>query len=116
VLSLTSFSLAQTTSAQKIEEAYGKSFLEDKPELTAQLYRLLDSRVHVAVQKAEEGEKYARLSAIALHDKLNPGLVRDTVFDPLAFNPLKYELDFFAQTIQVYRIDNSDYLLIIDPQ
>ena len=43
-------------------------------------------------------------------------LKRDRNFDPLNFNPLKYNFEFHAPTIQRFRVDNSNYFIIIKPQ
>ena len=52
-----------------------------------------------------------------LNRKAAQGLItRDTNFDQSSFNILKYDLNFFSPHTKVYRIDNTDWLIIINPK
>jgi hypothetical protein len=77
---------------------------------------MLSLRFEIRKLKMEAGEKFPRLSQIPLFNKYNPSLQRDAAFDPTNFNPLKYDLEFFAPTDKVYRVDGSDYILFIKGQ
>ena len=43
-------------------------------------------------------------------------LKRDEGFDPNNFNALKYNMNFFNSQALVYRVDNTDYIIVIKPQ
>lgn len=60
-------------------------------------------------------EKIPSLSEIPLNNKYNSILQRESVFNALEFNPLKYQLDFFSNTKKMYRIDNTNFVIIILP-
>jgi len=100
---------------QKIEAVYGLSFAANNPGMYQHMYKLLLGRVHYVRQLQTVGEKYPKLSQFALLTKNNSALTRDQVFNEITFNPLKYQLNFFPKTTQVYRFDNSDVLIVIDP-
>ena len=38
------------------------------------------------------------------------------VFDKNNFNPLLYNFNFFLKTKQIYRVDNTNYLIVIKPR
>jgi hypothetical protein len=103
----------------KIQAIYGdkmQEFAQSNPEQIARLNDLLDNRIKVINSPAAETEKYTKLSTVSLLNKNNPDLKRDVNYDPVTFNPLKYNLDFFPVNPMVYRIDNTDYLIVITPQ
>jgi hypothetical protein len=107
--------LQQDPVQQKIEAVYGISFAADNPGMYQHMYQLLLGRVHYIRQREPATEKYPKLSEFALLTKNNPALTRDQVFNEATFNPLKYQLNFFPKTTQIYRFDNSDILIVIDP-
>jgi parvulin-like peptidyl-prolyl isomerase len=78
--------------------------------------QLINQRVEFAQAPQTTDEKYPRLSQCALLNKYNSYLQRDEQFDPATFNILKYDLSFTSQHTVVYRVDNTDWLLIIHPQ
>lgn len=77
---------------------------------------LLQNRINLIISPIIGDDKYPKLSEVPLLNKYNPDLKRDLVFDPLTFNVLKYSLNFFTNTTSVYRVDNTDYLVIIKGQ
>lgn len=77
---------------------------------------LLQNRITLLLSPVVGDDKYPKLSASPLLNKYNPNLTRDVVFDPLTFNVLKYSLNFFTNTTTLYRIDNTDYLIVIKAQ
>lgn len=99
----------------KLREVYGTNFFNSKPELKQQFVRLLNERVRYVQELYSPDEKYPSVQAQGLQNKQNSSLQAHTIFDEQQFNPLIYKLDFFSKQTQVYRIDNSDYLLVIDP-
>ena len=65
---------------------------------------------------AKTQKKCKLLSEVPLFNTHNENLKRDTKFDLSNFNPLKYQLDFFANGTYVYRIDNTNYFIQITSQ
>ena len=78
--------------------------------------KLIDNRIEYRYQPQQAKEKYPTVSSMGLQNKINKAIVVHASFDTTTFNPLHYKLDFFAKTTKVYRIDNSDYLLIVRSQ
>ena len=122
LLSLLSFSaISQEHSAgvqkdidPRIVEVFGDQLerlvLNDKDRLES-LNKLLQQRVKIVVEPYATGESYKKLSEVKLFDKYNKDLTRDQEFNLETFNVLKYDLYFFSQSIRVYRIDNTDYII-----
>lgn len=109
---------AQETNA-KIQEVYGdktQEIVENDPERLRFLNDLLINRIEIIKSENTSGDKYIKLSTAALLNKYNPNLKRDVVFDPANFNPLKYNLIFTSKKTEIYRVDNTDYIIVINPQ
>lgn len=103
----------------KIQEVLGnktQEILTNDPDRLTFYNDIIEKRTQVIQVPVHEKEVYPKLSAIPLLDKYNPGLSRDIVFDPLNFNPLKYSFSFSSTKTEVYRVDNTDYLIVIKPQ
>lgn len=104
---------------QKIEEVYGtktSSFFQTNPDLWPFFEKLLNERIEYKQEPISFNEKYTKLSEVALNNKYNPALTRDASFNVESFNPLKYQMNFYTRTTMVYRVDNTDYLIVINPQ
>lgn len=111
-------SMAQQTNA-KIQEVYGDKIQEitqNDPERIKILTDALENRIKIMESPIVGEDKYIKLSTVPLLNKYNPGLKRDLVFNPDNFNPLKYNLNFFSSKAEVYRVDNTDYLIVVIPQ
>ena len=67
-------------------------------------------------QLNKESDKFTLLSSIPLFNNYNTNLVRDESFDINTFNPLKYNLEFFRIGSIIYKIDNTDYFIVIETQ
>lgn len=107
---------SQSTVNDKITEVYGADFITNNPDLVESFNKLLTTRIRYEQQPETAGEKYPKISTLSLNNKNNPTLVMDTSFDEQNFNPLKYGMQLFASTTQVYRFDSTDILIIIEPQ
>jgi hypothetical protein len=118
VLINSSVSLAQQIDP-KIQEVYGdkmQEVMQNDPERIKSYNDLLNNRLKVLEIPVNEKETYPKLSAMGLLNKYNPNIKRDASFDINTFNPLKYDLNFFSTKTEVYRVDNTDYLIVIQPQ
>jgi len=112
------FVMAQSTD-NKIADVFGPlsgSFFNQDNERYQLYVHLLEKRIRYVEEAPIAGEKYPKLSSVSLLNKYNPDLQRDVDFNQEQFNPLKYNLDFFSKLPKIYRIDNTFYLLVIDPQ
>lgn len=97
---------------------YGDYLQEVKkvdPERLVYLNQLVKERISIVTIPRTVDEKYAKLSEFNLFNIYNPNLKRDEVVDVNTFNALKYDLTFFARTIMIYRIDDTDYVIFIQP-
>lgn len=103
----------------KITEVYGnktQEIFQNDPERIAFLTDLLDNRIKFIELPVVGEDKHTKLSSVALLNKYNSSLLRDIVFDPLNFNPLKYDFNISSKSTVVYRVDNTKYLIVIQPQ
>ena len=103
----------------RIQEVYGEKATEiaqNEPERIKALTDLLNNRIKIIESPVVGEDKYPKLSEAPLLNKYNPSLQRDLVFDPLNFNPLKYSLNFFSSKSEIYRVDNTKYLIAISAQ
>jgi hypothetical protein len=103
----------------KIQEVYADKTQElvgNDPARLDFLNDLLDNRINIIESELTPTDKYTKLSSVTLLNKYNSSLTRDAVFDPLTFNPLKYNFPLSASKTIIYRVDNTDYLIVIHPQ
>jgi hypothetical protein len=103
----------------KIQEVYGdktQEIAQNDPERIKLLNDLLDNRIKIIESPIVGEDKYTKLSSVLLLNKYNTNLKRDLTFDPANFNPLKYSMNFFTSEVQIYRVDNTDYLIVIQQQ
>jgi len=56
------------------------------------------------------------LSEVTLFDAFVSTLTRDSVFNPQKFNPLKYSFPFYARGEYMYRVDGTDYFILVKSQ
>lgn len=74
------------------------------------------TRVFVVKTNAALLESYVNLSTIQVRNKYNSALVNDYErFNVSTFNPLKYFFNFYSPVQMNYRIDNTDYMIVIVP-
>ncbi len=93
-----------------ITNAFGNKFFKKILKINAlEIYYkdILRNRVKVLFKKHHEGESLNKLSS--LHNM-------NIIFDKNNFNPLIYGFDFESKKSQAYRIDNTDYIVIINPK
>ncbi|HLU16749.1 MAG TPA: hypothetical protein VKZ76_01740 [Edaphocola sp.] len=74
------------------------------------------ARVEIKTEPIAANENYPLLSNVQLRNKCNPNMQRDeNNFDPNNFNPLKYFFNFTPGVSTTYRVNNSNYLIVIHP-
>lgn len=95
-----------------ILEAYGEStykrILNINP-LLLNIKDILRNRVEILKKKYYKNEEIKKLSLVK---KINS----NPIFDINDFNPLLYDFDFESKKNQIYRVDNTDYLINILPR
>ena len=128
IIALTYLTLSTTVYAQqaqvesvnpKIIEVFADKTQElilDSPDRLALYNDFLENRVKVIESQKSGDDKFIKLSSVSLMNKYNATLTRDLVFDPNNFNPLKYAIDILPKTTMIYRVDNTNYLIVIQPQ
>lgn len=101
----------------KLTYVYGNEFLIQNPELITVYTEILNHRVEYITTPHTSVEKYALLSSVPLMTKNNPAIqgADFASFNISTFNPLVYHIDYFSDKTQVYRIDNTDYIMVIRP-
>lgn len=80
------------------------------------LMQLLNERVEIKEEAYVTDEKHLLLSTVPLFNKYNADLTRDTTVDMRTFNVLKYNMDFFGVRSVSYRMDNTNFVIIIHQQ
>jgi hypothetical protein len=102
-------------------EKNAKEYFKNAPQFrTAEympLYLEEQSRIEIKTKPIEKGEHYVLLSSLQLLNKYNPELKRDDAqtFNPETFNPLKYNFYYFPKKDVIYRVDSTNYIIIIHP-
>lgn len=97
-----------------INEVFGNHITIDSQQYK-NLVELLQNRVSFTKSEITKDEKYTKLSEIKLFNKYNALLKRDETFESSTFNILKYDLNFYSSYPKVYRFDNSDWIIVIQP-
>jgi len=102
---------------ERIKEVFGTHLVElqKNTKHLELLNDILNNRTKVNLEPYRESEKYQKLSEISLFNTYNPDIKVDNAFDINSFNVLKYDLPFFTRIPLKYRIDGTDYILIIIP-
>lgn len=118
-IALCQVNLSAQSLDQKIQEVYlGKTaeFTAQNPDWLKCITDLVENRIKIVKMTISSSDKYIKLSQVSLLNKYNPLLQRDVVFDQSTFNPLKYDFITSAKTTMIYRIDNTDFVIVIEPQ
>ena len=109
---LAAFAQNNTSPDPRITAVYGAFAAKLSAEQMAWLQTKLQ-RSQVVLQPYTQGEAYPRLSSLKVVDKYIPGLQADNFTQPQQVNPLKYVISFQEKKDLVYRIDGTDYVLLI---
>jgi hypothetical protein len=102
----------------KLDKAYGdelKSQILDRPVRLKDIKDILRNRVFIYKENIKNLSKIPLLSNVAIFDIYNSKL-RRPIFRKNDFNPLLYNFNFFSKTKQIYRADNTNYLIVIKPR
>jgi len=101
-----------------------KGFYKDKYEdyvlndvnMARALKHLIRNRIRIEKIPNSEGiKKYRNLPSIRINTD-DPSLDRNGTFNMTLFNPFNYKFQFFSKTTQLFKIEKTNYFLIIKPQ
>jgi hypothetical protein len=98
---------------KEVYGVYGDQVISENDNFYKALKFKLLHKFRYDVMTASSSKEYQKLSEVPLMTKYNATLERDTTFDPLNFNPLKYDFNFNYGSHQVFQVDNSDFLIIV---
>ncbi len=74
------------------------------------------TRVFIVKTNASLLDSYVNLSTVQVRNKYNSALANDyNHFNISSFNPLKYFFNFYSPAQMNYRVDNTDYIIVIVP-
>ena len=103
---------------KKLEEAYGQNLNDqilDRPIRVKDIKDILRNRVNIYQENIKDLSTIPLLSNIPTFDIYNHKLNRP-VFNRNNFNPLLYNFNFFLKSKQIYRVDNTNFLVVINPR
>ncbi len=95
------------------DETLKNNILDNPPRLKS-IKNIIRNRVKI-LNMPNYPKDYTLLSQVPLFDKYNASMKRE-VFDKSTFNPLKYNFDFYANSTQVFRVDKTDYYIVLKSQ
>ncbi|WP_452218460.1 hypothetical protein [Lacinutrix undariae] len=103
-----------------IKEVYGEkanAYVFNRPQRVKDIKNLLRNRVVIMDVPNERDQKKAPLlSQVPLFDYYVKNLKRDMVFNAQTFNPLKYLFNVNGLEGKMYRVDNTNYFILIKSQ
>ncbi|WP_353779759.1 hypothetical protein [Winogradskyella sp. 3972H.M.0a.05] len=103
----------------QITEVYGseaEKYVLNIPQRLKDIKHILRNRVHIVEYPGKDLSSFKKLSQVPLFNEYNKSLKRDLVVDKNNFNPLKYQFQFFSKESYKIRVDNTQYLIIINSQ
>ena len=102
----------------KLDNAYGselKNQILDRPIRVKDIKDILRNRIDIYQENIKDVSTIPLLSNVPIFNIYNHKLNRP-VFNRNNFNPLLYNFNFFSKTKQIYRVDNTNYLIVIKPR
>lgn len=103
----------------QIKEVYGENLQKlvlDRPQRVKDVKNILRNRVEIKQLKPEEIKDCPALSEVPLFNNYVSTLKRDLNFNPTEFNPLKYQFHFYGTGASMYKVDGTNYYIIIKSQ
>lgn len=101
----------------KIESAFDdKAYLEkifSSKALTKEFKDILRNRIKIEQENIKDISSIPYLSSVKF---LGNKKLLKRKFDSKFFNPLLYDFDFFSKKKKIYRVDGTNYLIIINPK
>jgi hypothetical protein len=103
----------------QIKEVYGDQAEKEilsRPQRVKDIKHLLRNRIEIKLVPGGDLKPCPLLSEVSLFDAYVPTLSRDASFNPQDFNPLKYNFAFYSRAAALYKVDNTNYYIIIKTQ
>ena len=100
---------------QKLEYVYGdklKKYVLDKPSRVNDIKHIFRNRVLIQNEDVKDISNYSLLSSVPFFDVFNNKMIIPT-FNKDSFNPLIYNFNFNSKRRLIYRVDNTNYLIVI---
>jgi len=93
-------------------------YVLSNPQRLKNFKHLLRNRIEIKEMPRliQHSEKYSLLSEVGLFNSYNKALKADSSFNLNTFNVLKYNLEFYSNGTKIYRIDNTNYFIVIKSQ
>ena len=108
------------TELSQLNEVYGTSLEKEilsRPNRVLAMKNLLRNRIVIENRSNPKDQKKCTfLSEVPLFDAFVSTLQRDSVFNPQEFTPLKYAFSFYSRGEHMYRVDGTDYFIIVKSQ
>ncbi len=102
-----------------IIEVYGedaaKKYIFDIPQRLKDTKHILRNRFEIVEIKEKNLSSFKNLSEVPVFDVYR-NIKRDQYVDIKNFNPLKYQFNFYGNSTEYIRIDNTSYVIIIKSQ
>jgi len=128
LLLISSFSFGQEIQEHKYSDQFIKDcivevFQDQADELVfnsssrrlAVITDFFKNNISVEYRPEYHGKGFDLISSLGLNNKYNSSLQVDTHYDSNVFNPLKYRFSMNPRSKEMYRIDNTDYIISIYP-
>ena len=109
------FSKSELNKLQEVYDQNLKDQILDRPIRIKDIKDIFRNRVYIYQENIKNLSDIGLLSEVALFDIYNKKNIRP-VFDRSNFNPLLYNFNFFSKLTQTYRVDNTNYLIVIKPR
>ncbi len=104
----------------QLEEVYGDKLQEyvlSRPNHLKAIKNILRNRVEILeFSNIQDQKECTLLSEVSLFNYYTPALKRDQIFNKSSFNPLKYNFSFYSRGAFMYRVDNTNYFILIKSQ
>ena len=97
----------------QLTEVYGASLDKEilsRPNRVLSMKNLLRNRIVIENRPDSKDQKQCPLLSEV------PTLQRDLGFNPQKFNPLKYSFSFYSRGEHMYRVDGTDYFILVKSQ
>ena len=89
-----------------------KNQIFDKPSRSLDVKHIFRNRVFIQKEDVKDISNYPLLSTVLVFDIFNKGM-EIPMFTLDNFNPLVYNFDFNLKSRLIYRVDNTQYMIII---
>ena len=100
---------------QKLKYIYGdqlKKYVLDKPSRVKDIKHILRNRVVIQNENVKDISNYPLLSSVLVFNVFNNKVIAPP-FNKGSFNPLVYNFNFNSKRRLIYRVDNTNYLIVI---